>query len=168
MNKMNWFRFLLASCLLLLISQQSIAQSSRPLMTPKEPSRAGYTGILVNSEARMPFSDAHIFALDQNLEILVHTKTLSERGPESGRFQLLDLPPNIKVIIVGFHESQKTNIAIKEINTQPGYHDLKSIYTVAGSFQSAEFSLINNLITMKYNDRMLTIADLLLLKLKNK
>lgn len=96
---------------------------------PKSP-RSALTGRLYDGLSNTPIGDGYVFALSQDGNtILGYSKTLLGRGPDSGRWQITDLPASGKILLVGFHPVTKFNMAVQEVELKGYYQDIKVLST---------------------------------------
>jgi Mg-chelatase subunit ChlD len=90
---------------------------------------------LIEGVQNLPYVDAHVFCLaDDGVTVLGHSRTM--RNPNSGRWQITSLPASGKVILVGFHDSLKSNMWVEEFDLRGRYEDLGRVRTsmaMAGS-----------------------------------
>lgn len=148
-----------ALSVLILFTINPISIFAQTVISGNRPNQSAYEGRIWDGIARNPLPAAHVFAIDDNNQVLAHTKSSSGRGRENGRFQLINLPPNARIRIVAFHERNRSNIAIKELTTRVGYHDIGIITTQMAQYTSDELGFFHNINTMLDRLSSTSIAD---------
>jgi formylglycine-generating enzyme required for sulfatase activity len=89
-------------------------------------------GRLWDGQTDNPLGGGYVIAVDpKTKEVLGHSKTLKEIGPDLGSWQISKLPESGKVLLVGFHPSVKMVMAYKEVELKGGYEEVVGLSTEA-------------------------------------
>ena len=84
-------------------------------------------------ETGHPVTDGHIFAIDEKGNVIAHSTTQGGVGPDSGRWQLLSLPADQKITVIGFLTKLMPAIAVEVVKIKPGYHEFNRLTLVIRS-----------------------------------
>lgn len=96
-------------------------------------------GRLWDEVANLPVSGGYVFALDSSCRrVLGHSTTQTGRGPDSGRWQIVNLPPSGNIWLVGFHPEIKMNMAVREVTLQGRYEEIPGLSTSMHAAQTAD------------------------------
>jgi uncharacterized protein (TIGR03067 family) len=78
----------------------------------------------------LPIADGYVFVLDSNQEHMQgYSKTRVGRGPDSGYWQVTELPDSGEVWLVAFHPKVKTGLAIKRVSLNGMYQKVPKLDT---------------------------------------
>lgn len=118
-------------CLVIAGGFASFCVAQQSTIGPAQPAASAFAGTLVEGVQGLPYVDAHVFCLaDDGVTVLGHSRTV--RNPNSGRWQITSLPASGKVILVGFHESLKSNMWVEERDLRGRYEELGRVETSIG------------------------------------
>lgn len=110
----------------------SIAQEAT-IQTDRTQKTSALHGRLWDGVASLPISAGHVFVLDSEYKkVLGYSTTQIGRGPDSGGWQITNLPKSGDVWLVGFHPEVKMNMAIMKVSLNGQYQEVKGFRTNMG------------------------------------
>ncbi len=97
------------------------------------PSGSALSGRLFDGLTNTPIAEGYVFALSASRRVVLGCSETVRSGADAGYWQILQLPPDGEVLLVGFHPVVRFNLAMKKVALTPGYHRLGVMFTTAAT-----------------------------------
>ncbi len=127
-----------AAALALLLADVGAALPQSSISGP-QPVRAALAGRLFDGITNISIAGGYVFAIGIDRKTVYgHSLTARDAGRDTGRWQIANLPPTGRILLVGFHPSAKFAIWVQVVDLRPGYRDLGVGFT---SYASNAFGM---------------------------